>query len=157
MDAICYSPIGVIRSQFKEPAGMPIQSVAACGIPGSIELDPEYFDGLQDIAGFSHLILLYHFHLIKDAGLTVVPFLDDQPHGVFATRSPKRLNPIGLSIVRLVGIHDCTLFIEDVDIVDGTPLLDIKPYVPNFDIRSDATIGWFAKNIDKVSAVRASF
>lgn len=156
MEPIWYRPIGVIRSPFKEPVGMPIQSVAARSIAGSIELDPEYCAGLKDIAGFSHLILLYHLHLMKNPGLTVVPFLDDQPHGVFATRSPKRPNPIGLSIVRLVRIQETTLFIEDVDIVDGTPLLDIKPYVPNFDIRDDATIGWFAKNITRVQTIRAN-
>lgn len=135
---------------------MPIQSVAARGIAGSIELDSAYREGLKDIDGFSYLILIYHLHLMKNVGLTVVPFLDDQPHGVFATRSPKRPNPIGLSIVRLIRMQETTLFIQDVDIVDGTPLLDIKPYVPNFDIRDNATIGWFAKNIANVQAVRAN-
>jgi tRNA-Thr(GGU) m(6)t(6)A37 methyltransferase TsaA len=156
MNSICYQPIGVIHSPFQDPVGMPIQSVAAQGIAGRIELDPAYREGMQDIAGFSHLILLYHLHLMRNPGLTVVPFLDDQPHGVFATRSPKRPNPIGLSIVRLVGIQDSTLFIEDMDIVDGTPLLDIKPYVPDFDIRNGAAIGWFAKNIEHAHTVRAN-
>ncbi len=156
MEPICFRPIGVIRSPFTDPVGMPIQAVAARGIAGSIELAPGCREGLKDIDGFSHLILLYHLHLMKNPGLTVVPFLGDQPHGVFATRSPKRPNPIGLSIVRLVRVQDTTLFIEDVDVVDGTPLLDIKPYVPNFDIRDDATIGWFAKNIANVQSVRAN-
>jgi tRNA-Thr(GGU) m(6)t(6)A37 methyltransferase TsaA len=111
--------------------------------------------GLQDIEGFSHLILLYHLHLIQEPSLVVTPFLDDQPHGVFATCSPKRPNPIGLSIVRLVRVDGGTLHIEDVDMVDGTPLLDLKPYVPTFDIREAASIGWFGKNIDQVYEVRA--
>src|SRR5262245_13587968 len=98
---ICFTPIGVIRSPYPEPLGMPIQTIAAKGVAGQIELDPAYQAGLQDIEGFSHLILLYHLHLIQESSLRVIPFLDDQPHGVFATRSPKRPNPIGLSIVRL--------------------------------------------------------
>jgi tRNA-Thr(GGU) m(6)t(6)A37 methyltransferase TsaA len=156
LDTISYQPIGVIHSPFKEPAGMPIQSAAAGGILGSIELDPECSAGLKDIEGFSHLILIYHLHLMKNPGLTVVPFLDDTPHGVFATRSPKRPNPIGLSIVRLVGVRGTTLLVEEVDIVDGTPLLDIKPYVPQFDQRDDASIGWFAKNIAHLQTIRAN-
>ncbi len=135
---------------------MPIQAAAATGIVGKIELDPAYGEGLQDIEGFSHLILLYHLHLVRKAELKVKPFLDDKPHGIFATRSPKRPNPIGLSIVRLIGVNGLTLDIEDVDIVDGTPLLDIKPWVPEFDIRTQAQIGWFAKNIAHMSDVRSS-
>ena len=137
MNAISYTPIGVIRSPFKEPAGMPIQSVAAKGVAGIIELDPTYQDGLQDLEGFSYLLLLYHFHLVRRSpSLVVTPFLDDQPHGVFATRSPQRPNPIGLSVVRLVRVEGTQVHIEDVDVVDGTPLLDIKPYVPAFDVRA---------------------
>ena len=110
MNAIPYTPIGVIRSPFTAPAGMPIQSVAAKGVAGVIELDPTYQDGLQDLEGFSHLFLLYHFHLARRSpSLVVTPFLDDQPHGVFATRYPQRPNPLGLSVVRLVrkdlGVH----------------------------------------------------
>jgi tRNA (adenine37-N6)-methyltransferase len=157
LDDITYHPIGVIRSPFKETAGMPIQAAAATGIVGTIELDPVYGEGLQDIHEFSHLILLYHLHLVREAKLKVTPFLDDQPHGIFATRSPKRPNPIGLSIVRLTGVNGSTLDIEDVDIVDGTPLLDIKPWVPDFDMRTEARIGWFAKNIAHLREVRASW
>jgi tRNA-Thr(GGU) m(6)t(6)A37 methyltransferase TsaA len=155
MQNVNYSPIGVIRSPFKEPAGMPIQSVAAKGVAGSIELAPEYQEGLLDLDGFSHLILIYHLHLVQGSSLVVTPFLDAQSHGVFATRSPKRPNPIGLSIVRLLKIEDGTLQIEDVDVVDGTPLLDIKPYVPLFDNREEVRIGWFAKNIEQVYQVQA--
>jgi tRNA-Thr(GGU) m(6)t(6)A37 methyltransferase TsaA len=155
MNPIYYTPIGIIRSPFKEPAGMPIQAVAAKGVAGVIELDPSYQAGLQDIDGFSHLTLLYHLHLIQSSSLTVTPFLDDQPHGVFATRSPKRPNPIGLSTVRLVRVEGWRLHIEDVDVVDGTPLLDIKPYVPAFDAREAVSIGWFEKNVDQVYHVKA--
>jgi tRNA-Thr(GGU) m(6)t(6)A37 methyltransferase TsaA len=134
---------------------MPIQAVAAKGVTGQIELDPAYQLGLQDIEGFSHLILLYHLHLVQQPSLVVTPFLDVQPHGIFATRSPKRPNPIGLSIVRLVRVDGVTLHIEEIDVVDGTPLLDLKPYVPTFDVREAAKIGWFEKNIDQVYHVRA--
>jgi tRNA-Thr(GGU) m(6)t(6)A37 methyltransferase TsaA len=155
MNAVCFDPIGLIHSPFKDPVGMPIQSIAAQGVPGWIEVDPVYQPGLQDLAGFDYLILLYHLHLIEGANLTVTPFLDDQPRGVFATRSPKRPNPIGLSIVRLVRVDGARVEIEDVDVVDGTPLLDIKPYVPAFDVRATERIGWFAKNIARVAEVRA--
>ena len=123
---------------------MPIQAVAAEGVEGSIELAPEYGDGLRDIEGFSHIILVYHFHLgRRSTSLTVTPFLDDEPHGLFATWSPKRPNPIGLSTVRLVRVEGLTLHVEEVDVVDGTPLLDIKPYVPAFDVReAPASDGW---------------
>jgi tRNA (adenine37-N6)-methyltransferase len=157
MNDIAYHRIGVIRSPFKETAGMPIQAAAAIGITGKIQLDPAYGEGLQDIEGFSHLILLYHLHLVREAKLKVKPFLDDEPHGIFATRSPKRPNPIGLSIVRLMHVSGLRLDIEDVDIVDGTPLLDIKPWVPDFDMRENARIGWFAKNIAHMHEVRASW
>src|SRR5262245_56503265 len=126
MDPISYTPIGIIRSPCRAPAGMTIQSVAATGVSGKIVLDPTYQEGLQDLEGFSHLLLLYHFHLVRRSPrLVVTPFLDDQPHGVFATRSPQRPNPIGLSVVRLVRIAGTQVYIpEDVDVVDGTPLLD---------------------------------
>lgn len=152
---VCFTPIGIIRSPYPEPVGMPIQAVAAQGVAGQIELDPIYQAGLQDIEGFSHLILLYYLHLVQESSLLVTPFLDNQPHGIFATRSPKRPNPIGLSIVRLVRVEGNILHIEDVDIVDGTPLLDLKPYVPTFDIREGAAIGWFEQNADRVYSVRA--
>lgn len=155
MTAICFTPIGRIHSPFTQTAGMPIQSIAAKGIPGFIELFPDYQPGLQDITGFSHLILLYHLHLIQEGSLVVTPFLDNETHGIFATRSPKRPNPIGLSIVRLLHVEGNILYIEDVDTVDGTPLLDIKPYVPAFDVRQTDQIGWFADNIHKLGQITA--
>ena len=140
--SIVFEPIGIIRSPFSDLAGMPIQPSQAVGVPGSIELLPELEAGLKDLDGFSHLMLLYHLHKSTDFSLEVVPFLDTVPRGLFATRAPKRPNPIGLSIVRLTAIDGPTLRIEDVDVLDGTPLLDIKPYVPAFDLRPEARSGW---------------
>jgi tRNA-Thr(GGU) m(6)t(6)A37 methyltransferase TsaA len=144
LETISFRPIGIIRSPFQDPNNMPIQAVGASGIPGSIDLFTEFEDGLMDLDGFSHLFLLYHFHLTRESRLRVTPFLDSIPRGVFSTRSPNHPNPIGLSIVRLKEIKGSRITIEDVDVVDGTPLLDIKPYVPDFDHRDGAAIGWMA-------------
>ncbi len=145
-----YKSIGVIHTPFKEAKGTPIQPTGAEGVEGTVEVDPEYCAGLKDIEGFSHLILLYHFHLTEGYSLEVRPYLDKATHGVFSTRIPGRPNPIGLSVVRLVNVEDCTLHIQDVDIVDGTPLLDIKPYVPAFDLRETDQIGWLSGKSEKV-------
>lgn len=154
MNRVIYSPIGTIRTPWLEIAGMPLQSVAAEGVAGSVDIEPEYAAGLRDLDGFSHLILLYHLHTITGFALHVRPYLDTAEHGIFATRSPKRPNPIGLSVVRLVRVEDRSLYIEDVDMLDGTPLLDVKPYVPRFDQRPAERIGWFATARD-VHATRA--
>ena len=150
MTEITYKPIGVIHSPFKEPKGTPIQPEGARGIDGTVEVFREYAEGLKDLEGFSHIILIYHFHLSKGASLTAKPFMDNQPRGVFAMRGPSRPNPIGISVVRFVRIENSILHIQDVDIVDGTPLLDIKPYVPRFDVRQVDNIGWLEENIHKV-------
>jgi tRNA-Thr(GGU) m(6)t(6)A37 methyltransferase TsaA len=155
VDPVTFRPIGIIRSPFTDTAGMPIQAVAAAGVGGRIELDPAFVEGLADLDGFSHLTLLYHLHRVTAARLTVTPFLDTAPHGIFATRSPARPNAIGLSTVRLVRVTGATLEIEDVDVVDGTPLLDIKPYVPALDDRAGARIGWFAARLGDVDTARA--
>lgn len=139
---INYHPIGVIHSPFKTTEGVPIQPVAASGYKGIVKIFPEYIEGLKDLAGFSHIILLYHFHKSKNYKLSVIPFMDTKPRGLFATRAPKRPNPIGLSTVKLLNISDNILHIENVDIVDGTPLLDIKPYIPKIDIQQAERIGW---------------
>jgi tRNA-Thr(GGU) m(6)t(6)A37 methyltransferase TsaA len=144
-DSLLCRPVGVIHTPFKELENMPIQPSGAAGIRGTVELFPEFADGLKDLDGFSHLILLYHFHESRGYKLIVTPFLDSEPRGVFATRAPKRPNPIGLSIVRLVQVRGYTLDIENVDILDGTPLLDIKPYVPEFDHQENCRIGWLEK------------
>ena len=154
-DAVRYVPIGVIHTPFKEPAGTPIQTTASVGSAGRIELDPTLADGLRDLDAFSHLILLYHLHRAGSVKLSVTPFLDDQEHGLFATRSPARPNPIGLSVVRLIRIEGARLDIEDVDMIDGTPLLDLKPYVPAFDARADVRVGWYAKRLDRLEGATA--
>jgi tRNA-Thr(GGU) m(6)t(6)A37 methyltransferase TsaA len=155
LDAITYMPIGVVHSPFTALEGMPLQTIAAQGVAGSIELAPALHAGLKDLEAFSHLILLTHLHRMAGYALEVTPYLDDQPHGIFATRSPRRPNPIGLSAVRLIAVENGTLLIEDVDILDGTPLLDLKPYVPAFDARATERIGWFAGRLDRVHTTRA--
>ena len=154
MNEIKYIQIGIIHSPFKEPKGTPIQPRAAQGIDGTVEVFQEYSEGLKDIEGFSHVILVYHFHLSKESSLKVKPFMDDQTHGVFSTRAPNRPNPIGISVVQLVKIEGNILQVKDLDIVDGTPLLDIKPYVPEFDIRDAKKKGWLEKNVSKLSTSR---
>ncbi len=144
-DPICFQPIGVIHSPFYELDGMPIQPSGAKGRKGSINVNMNLMEGLKDLDGFSHIVLLYHLHKSKDYSLVVKPFLDDQKRGVFATRAPKRPNAIGMSVVRLTQIVKNTLYIEDVDILDGTPLLDIKPYVPVFENSSNVRTGWLEK------------
>ena len=151
MNKIEYEPIGIIHSPFKVPKGVPIQSKSAKGICGTIEMFPEYREGLDGLNDFSHVILIYHFHLAKKSSLKVKPYMDDKMHGVFSTRSPSRPNPIGISIVHLVKIDNNIVHIENVDILDKTPLLDIKPYVPEFDIITVDKIGWLEKNIHKLS------
>lgn len=123
---------------------MPIQPKAAKGIKGTVELFDEFKEGLADLDGFSHVILIYHFHLSEGYSLKVKPFLDDTRRGLFATRAPQRPNPIGISVVPLVRIDGATLHITNVDIIDGTPLLDIKPYVPEFDRELDIRVGWLS-------------
>jgi len=137
-----YEAIGVIHSPFTELAGMPIQPAGAAGVKGTVELFPAFADGIRDLDGFSHVILLYHFHRVMGCNLIVTPFMDSEPRGVFATRAPKRPNPIGLSVVKLRRIEGLTLHVENVDILDGTPLLDIKPYVPEFDQFAAERVGW---------------
>jgi tRNA-Thr(GGU) m(6)t(6)A37 methyltransferase TsaA len=147
---IVYRPIGVVHSPFKVPRDVPIQSAAAEGVTGTVEVSTEYVEGLKDVEGFSYLILIYHCHLAQEYSLLVRPFLDKQLHGVFATRAPSRPNSIGLSVVRLARIDNNLLHIQDVDIIDGTPLLDIKPFVPKFDQRKAEKIGWLTGNVDNM-------
>lgn len=141
---IFFRPIGVVRTPFKTPEGTPIQPPGGADAEGTVVLFPEYAPGLADLDGFSHLILLYHCHKCgpPPAGLKVTPFLDQTERGLFATRAPSRPNPVGLSIVRLTAVERNRLRIREVDIVDGTPLIDIKPYVPKFDRREDVRTGW---------------
>jgi tRNA-Thr(GGU) m(6)t(6)A37 methyltransferase TsaA len=154
MSSLAYRPVGVIHSPFKEAFGAPIQSVAARDVEGVVELFPQYAEGLRDIDGFSHLILIYHFHLSDKSSLTVRPYLDDETHGVFATRAPARPNPIGISVVRLTRVDGTRLHITGVDILDGTPVLDIKPYIPQFDAIETEKIGWLKDRVRMVEETR---
>ena len=153
METISYHPVGVVHSSFKEPEGTPIQPKAARDVAGVVELRPEFTAGLKDLDGFSHIILVYHMHLSESYRLEVKPFLDNKLRGLFSTRAPKRPNPIGISVVRLQRIDGNTLHVTDLDILDGTPLLDIKPYVPDFDERSGVRAGWydFRNNKDDIT------
>jgi len=136
------TPIGTIHSPFTDLKGMPVQPTAAEGVRGTVEVFEEYLDGLADLDGFSHIMLLYHFHQSRGFELRVVPFLDTTPRGLFATRAPRRPNPVGVSIVQLDKIEETTLFIQNIDVLDGTPLIDIKPYVPEFDKPENTRTGW---------------
>ena len=144
-------PIGIIHSPFQKLEDMPIQPSGAVGIKGTVEVFEEYQPGLKDLEGFSHLILLYHFHRVSSFELQVTPFLDTEVHGVFATRAPKRPNPIGLSIVQLDKVEGGVLYLGNVDILDATPLLDIKPYVPAFDAQQEVRTGWLEKSGNAVA------
>ena len=151
---INYSPIGVVRSPFKEQKNMPIQTIGCKGIKGTVEVFSRYTEGLKDLEGFSYIFLICHFNLAKDYSLLVKPFIDDNVHGVFATRAPSRPNPIGLSLVRLGKIENNTLFVEDLDILDNTPVLDIKPFFPTVDCRRTTRIGWAKGKINKISTAK---
>ncbi len=155
MEEIVFKPIGVIHSPFDDVEGMPVQPMGARGVKGEVRLNADLEPGLKDLDGFSHVMLFYYFHLSNGCSLHVLPFLDRTPHGVFATRVPSRPNGIGISVVRLTGISGAILDIEDVDILDGTPLLDIKPFVPQFDNREVQSAGWFTKRADSAVVVRA--
>lgn len=139
---IIMQPIGVIHSPFTEKGQTPIQA-SRSQATGAVEIDSKFLDGLQDLEGFSHIFLLYAFHCSSGYSLRVKPFLDHKEHGLFATRYPCRPNPIGISLVRLLSRKENILTIEGVDVLDNTPLLDIKPYVPDFDVRTDVRIGWY--------------
>lgn len=152
MSEVSLRPIGVLHSPFTEPAGTPIQGAYARDSLGTAEVFPEFAEGLADIEDFSHLYLIYLFDRSRGYDLTVTPFRDTVPHGVFATRAPRRPNPIGLSIVRLIAREGNVLRLAEVDFLDGTPLLDIKPYVPAFDCRADCRAGWLERGEDRTVA-----
>lgn len=135
-------PVGIINTPHKDPSRTPIQPVFARGIKGTVTVNPEYSDGLLDLDKFSHIYLLYYFHKCKDVRLILKPYLEDKDRGLFATRAPCRPNPLGISIVRLLSVMDNILQVEDVDILDNTPLIDIKPYVKRFDSRDNVRSGW---------------
>lgn len=148
-------PIGAIHTPFTDLEDMPIQPKGAAGVNGTVELYQEYHAGLQDLDGFSHVILVYLFHQSEGFELQVVPFLDTNMRGLFATRAPKRPNPIGISVVKLERIENGLLHVSNVDVLEGTPLLDIKPLVPQFDCPRDARTGWLAHSKDNVATKRS--
>ena len=143
----------MIRSPHTDPAACPIQPRYARGIDGRIEIDSAFEEGLDDLDGFSHIVLLFCFHRAKRFRLKVVPFLDDVPRGVFSTRAPSRPNPIGMSVVRLVRREGCVLHVADIDVLDGTPLLDIKPHIERFGVDGPVRSGW-QEAIDEDDAER---
>jgi tRNA-Thr(GGU) m(6)t(6)A37 methyltransferase TsaA len=144
-------PIGIIHTPFDSTEGMPIQPAGGRGVEASVEVFDEYREGLADLDGFSHLILVYEFNRSSGFDLKVVPFMDTEERGLFATRAPRRPNPIGISVVRLDRIASGILYIRDIDILDGTPLLDIKPYVHEFDSKQEIRTGWLEKSRRTVS------
>jgi tRNA-Thr(GGU) m(6)t(6)A37 methyltransferase TsaA len=150
-----YNPIGTIHSPFQKLDDMPIQPTGAAGVEGSVEVLKELQDGLADLDGFSHIILLYHFHLSDGFNLKVVPFMDSEQRGLFSTRAPKRPNSIGLSIVQLDRVESNILYVRNIDVLDNTPQLDIKPYIPEFDAQDNVTTGWFKQSRDTVSRHRS--
>ncbi|MBW2368215.1 MAG: tRNA (N6-threonylcarbamoyladenosine(37)-N6)-methyltransferase TrmO [Deltaproteobacteria bacterium] len=147
-----FEPIGIIHSPYKKIGNMPIQPPGAAGMTGTVEVFAKFQPGLTDLGGFSHIILLYHFHRSQGFKLQVVPFMDTKSRGLFSTRAPKRPNPIGFSVLQLEKIVDGILTVRNIDILDGTPLLDIKPYVPEFDAHAAQRTGWLEKPSQTVSS-----
>ena len=155
MDTVTFTPIGVIRSPHKSEEGTPIQPKGAIGIEAYIEIKPELTEGLKDLGDFSHIYLIYVLDRCNDFKLTTIPFMDTEEHGVFATRSPKRPCHIGLSIVKIISIEENIIKIENADMLDGTPLLDIKPYVPSMDNFETEKNGWLERNHHKSNHMKA--
>jgi tRNA (adenine37-N6)-methyltransferase len=152
---IIYKSIGVIHTSFNSLDEMPIQPTSDASGPGVIEVFSEYADALRDLEGFSHIYLLYHFHKVRQSQLIVTPFLDSKPHGIFATRAPTRPNPLGLSLVKLVRIDHSQVYVEGTDVLNGTPLLDIKPFVPEFESVQGVRIGWLEQVRDKIRSQKS--
>ena len=152
---VTYRSIGTIHSPFTDLRDMPVQPASEASAPGVVEILPDYAEGLRDLEGFSHVILIYHLHAVKRMDLTVTPFLAAGPKGVFATRAPTRPNPIGLSVVKLERIEGTRLHVAALDVLDGTPLLDVKPYVEEFDHPSGSVAGWLDEARGKVRGKRS--
>jgi len=150
-----FEQIGTIFTPYETREGMPIQSNGAKGIKGEIIINSEYSVGLNDLIDFSHIILIYHFHKSEGFDLETKPFLDTQKRGVFATRAPRRPNAIGISVVKLLAIKDNILYIENVDILNETPLLDIKPYIPEFDNHQVEKKGWIENKIKNLNNIKS--
>jgi len=142
MSEIEIKSIGIITTEFEEKAGIPIQAGVGEKHIGKITLDPKYSEGLKDLDGFSHVHLLYHFNRHDNYSLVVKPYMDDTERGLFSTRAPKRPNPIGLSLVEVLKVESNTIIFRGVDILNNTPLIDIKPYYHDFDSRKNSRAGW---------------
>jgi len=141
-ETVQYSPIGFFHSRFNEPETTPVQGTFAPQTTGEVEIDEKYLEGLKDLDAFTHVILIYHFHRAQGYDLVSQPMLEDDPHGVFAMRVNRRPNAIGFSVVKLEQIEGNILYVSGVDILNGTPVLDIKPFVAMMDNRPDASNGW---------------
>ncbi len=146
MDTIVMHPIGVIGSPYKDAKGTPIQGVFADRTEAWVEVKDKYVPGLKDLDGFSHAILLYYFHKSDREEIVSKPYLEDREHGIFAIRGPHRPNHIGISVVKIKKVEGNRLYFTEVDVLDGTPVLDIKPCVKQFDSRESATSGWIEKH-----------
>ena len=155
MKSIDIQSIGIIHSPFSSREEMPIQPVGAQDVEGEIHIDEPFGPGLKDLEGFSHIYLIYHFHRTRNTRLQVIPFMDTVMRGVFSTRSPRRPSRIGMSVVELIAVEGNVLRIRGVDILDGTPLLDIKPYVPAFDDRANARTGWLTADMAAIRKKRS--
>ncbi|MGB3222357.1 MAG: tRNA (N6-threonylcarbamoyladenosine(37)-N6)-methyltransferase TrmO [Desulforhopalus sp.] len=155
MKTISMKALGTIYTPFEKLEDMPIQPKGAAEIIGTIELEEQYTEGLADLQGFSHIYLFYEFHMAQRTALTVTPFMDTTPRGVFATRSPLRPNHIGISIVKLIGVEKNIITVQGIDILNGSPLLDIKPYIAAFDAVQQSQSGWMKGSEEEVAEKRS--
>ena len=148
MKPITMNPIGVVHSPYRGLQNMPVQGIFKPEVTAWVELKEEYGNGLKDLDGFSHAILIYYFHKSRQEFIQGSPFLEDERHGIFAIRSPYRPNHLGLSVVRIIAVDKYKLHFSDVDVLDQTPVLDIKPYVKYFDVRDNVVSGWLDKHFE---------
>jgi tRNA-Thr(GGU) m(6)t(6)A37 methyltransferase TsaA len=155
MKSIFMKALGTIHTPFDKLEDMPIQPKGAAEVIGTIELEEQYTEGLADLNGFSHIYLLYEFHMAQRTALTVTPFMDTTPRGVFATRSPLRPNHLGISIVKLIGVEKNIVTVQGIDILNGSPLIDIKPYIAAFDAVQQSQSGWMKGSEDEVAEKRS--
>lgn len=148
--------IGYVFSPFETLENMPIQPTGELASHGYIKINDDLVAGLKDLEEFSHLMVIYHLHEVKNTKLEVIPFLDDKPHGIFATRSPVRPNPIGFSIIEIEKVEGSKIYANNLDMLNKTPVLDIKPYVPDFDLpKKDVKAGWFENAAGKVKTKKS--
>ncbi len=152
---IKFKPIGILHTPFKETTGIPRQAAGAKDVKGELEVFPEYSPGLKDLQDFSHIVIVFNFHKVIAPSLKAHPPWDDKSHGVFATRSPYRPNPIGVSVVKLESVKDNILHITGIDMADGTPVLDIKPYIPDLNPEGKIRLGWLENKVNGMNKSRS--